>query len=265
MSTELKGLSLRGIKIEGKKTFASIPGLIQLNEMDFEVLTIVNGGNLDIRRVGDKSGLGNAIEGGSATRRGQLVTFSGAFKSMRNSDAAKWSEIRLSTLYTPLIRHQPFGIFTVYARNNNTSANYLLKHRGNAAGKFWMWVNINGATRFTFRNASNTETEWGSANGAFPVNSTAAAYDLISYGTAEAIKMEQFVNTVSVATRSTTNIAGTETMQDDLRMLETANAGDQQDLIMMAVYDWTGYTKTQIQSFMADVNAIREEKYGSIF
>lgn len=265
MSTEFKGIGVRGLIVEGKKTFASIPGLIQLNEMDFEVTTISNSGNLDIVRVGDRSGFGNTIEGDSSPRRSQLVNFSGAFKSMRQSSTGRWSKNITKSNWTNVIRQNPFGIFALYARNSTGSSEYMLKHGGNETNKFWFIVSNTGAVQHIFRNASNSETSWGTSASQFPLDGSAHAVDLVSYGSSEATKMEIFIDTISKATRTTSNISGTETANREMRLLEQATVGAQQDLIMIAVYDWTGFTKSQIDVFRADINAVREEKYGTIF
>jgi hypothetical protein len=97
------------------------------------------------------------------------------------------------------------------------------------------------------------------------VNNTIVAVDLICYGTSNNPVMEMFVNTVSVATRATTNITGTETANLDFRILETDNASSVNDLIMLAVYDWSDYTVPEINQFRIRFNQLREEKYGSIF
>jgi hypothetical protein len=64
---------------------------------------------------------------------------------------------------------------------------------------------------------------------------------------------------------ATSNVTGSETAGVDFRILETDNASAVSQLVMVLVYDWTGYSVSQINNFRQRVNNLREEKYGSIF
>lgn len=262
---QVSGAHIQGMTWEGKDQFSSIPGLIQLNEMDFEVVTVSNAGNEDIVSVGDKSGNSNRILGFSGVRRAQLMTVSGAIKSMRNIGAAKWSTNFTAHKWEPIIRQQPFGIFALYSRNSTGNDSYMIKHGGNEPNKVWFIVNSSGQLIHIYRNSSNTETSWGTPVSTVPLDGSFHALDLISYGTSEVTKLELFIDEVSQNSRTTTNITGTELANKEVRFLEQGNAGAQQDLIMVAVYDWTGFSKTQIQAFQTRINAIRQLKYGGIF
>jgi hypothetical protein len=263
ISFELKGIEMSGVIFDTKDRFTSIPGLIQLNELDFGVTL----SGSDIVRIEDQSGFDNYIWGDSAPRRAQYYNIpSTSFYSMRNSDNAKWSILVNPNLkgWNSIIQQKKFGIFTLFSRSSSGTG-FILKHAGNEASKFWFAVNSSGSVRHIFRNSANSETNWGSANNVVPVNNTIVAVDLICYGTSNNPVMEMFVNTVSVATRATTNISGTETANREFRILETDAAGAVQDLVLLAVYDWSSYTVAEINQFRSRFNQLREEKYGSIF
>jgi len=260
---QMSGVELSGCIFDTKDIFTSIPGLIQLNELDFGVTL----SGSDIVRIEDQSGFDNYIWGDSAPRRAQYYNIpSTSFYSMRNSGNAKWSRLVNPNLkgWNSIIRQNKFGIFTLFSRSS-LGTGFILKHAGNDPGKFWFLVNSNGAVRHIFRNSSNSETNWGSANNVVPVDNTIVAVDLICYGTSNNPVMEMFVNTVSVATTTTTNITGTETANLEFRILETDSDGAVQDLVLLAVYDWSAFTVAEINQFRSRFNQLREDKYGSIF
>jgi hypothetical protein len=260
--TQVKAAHMKGVRIEGKETFASIPGFIMWCETDFGITL----SGSDIVSIDDRSGTGNSIIGASAPRRAQLVSIGGGFNAMQNSGNTKWSNLlnAASKGWNPILRQQPSGIFTLFSRNANGTG-YILKHLGNEANKMWLLVNTSGAVRHIFRNSSNTETAWGSANGIVSLNNTIHAIDLVSYGSGNNPRLELFANTSSVATLATSNVTGSETAGVDFRILETDNASAVSQLVMVLVYDWTGYSVSQINNFRQRVNNLREEKYGSIF
>jgi hypothetical protein len=260
--TQVKAAHMKGVRIEGRETFASIPGLIMWCETDFGVAL----SGSDILNIADRSGFNNAIVGASAPRRAQLVSIGGGFNAMQNSGNGKWSIIYDPPLkgWNSIIKQQPFGIFSLFSRNN-AGTGTIVKHLGNEANKMWLLVDANGSVKHVFRNSANSETEWGSANGVVSLNNTIHAIDLVSYGSGNNPRLELFANTSSVATRATSNLTGSETAGVDLRIIETNNASAISQLVMVLVYDWTGYSVAQINDFRQRINNLREEKYGSIF
>jgi hypothetical protein len=259
--TQVKAAHMKGVRIEGKETFASIPGLIMWCETDFGVSLSGN----DVLSIQDRSGNNNSIIG-LAGRRMQLVSIGGGFNAMQSSGNGKWSIIYdpPSKGWNAIIKQQPFGIFSLFSRNNFGTGT-IVKHLGNEPNKMWLLVLDNGSVRHIFRNSNNIETNWGSANNVVSLDNTIHAIDLVCYGSGNNPRLELFANTSSVATRATSNLTGSETADTDLRIIETNNPSAISQLVMLLVYDWTGYSVAQINNFRQRINNLREEKYGSIF
>jgi hypothetical protein len=262
--TLVKASHIKGTIIEGKETFASIPGLIMWCETDFGVTL----SGSDIVSIGDRSGNGNAIIATLNSRRAQLVSIGGGFSAMQNLSGGRFSNLfnAASKGWNPIMKQQPFGIFTLCGFKASVTS-LILRHLGDEANKMWLGVTANGAVRHIFRNSDNTETDWGSANNAVILDNNAPihAIDLISYGSGNNPRLELFVNTSSVATLATSNVTGSETAGRSFRVLETTQSGQISRLVILLVYDWTGYSVAQINSFRQRINNLREEKYGSIF
>jgi hypothetical protein len=260
--TLIKAAHMKGVIIEGKETFASIPGLIMWCETDFGVTLSGN----DIVSIDDKSGFNNAIVCYVASRMAQLVPIGGGFYAMQRSGSAKWSNLlnAASKGWNPIFRQQPFGIFTLHSRNSQGVV-YIFEHSPTGANRMYFYVDAGGAVRYIFRNSDGIETTVASSNGLVSLNNTMHAIDAVCYGAGNSPRLELFVNTSSVATLATSNVTGLERAEADFRVLRTVNTNTVAQLMMVLVYDWTGYTVSQINSFRQRVNNLREEKYGSIF
>jgi hypothetical protein len=260
--TLIKGAYFKGLRIEGKKSFASIPGLIMWCEADYGVTL----SGSDIVSIADRSGFNNEIVGLYEENRGQLVTISGTFKAMQNS-GIKYSNIvnPAAKGWNAIIKQRPFGIFTLVSRNQNPNSVFILRHNYMEPNEMWFFISSTGSARHIFSNSNNNRINWGSANNVVSSDNTIHAVDLVCYGTGNNPLLQLFVNTSSVATRATSNLTGSETVTSDFYVLENPNVNAISQLVMLLVYDWTGYSVAQINSFRQQVNNLREEKYGSIF
>jgi hypothetical protein len=261
--TLIKAAHMKGVRIEGKETFASIPGLIMWCETDFGVTL---SGNNDVVSVADRSGFNNQIVCYVESRKAQLVPIGGGFYAMQCSGTAKWSNLlnAASKGWNPIFRQQPFGIFTLHSRNSQGVV-YIFEHSPTGTNTMYFYVDAGGAVRYNFRNSDGIDTFVFSASNLVSLDNTMHAIDAVCYGEGNSPRLELFVNTSSVATLATSNVTGLEKAEADFRVLRTVNVNTVAQLMMVLVYDWTGYSVSQINSFRQRVNNLREEKYGSIF
>jgi hypothetical protein len=261
--TLIKSAHLKGVRIGRNNAFdPTLPGLIMWCEADYGVTLSGN----DILSIDDRSGFDNAIVGLSEPNRGQLVTISGVFKAMQNVGVKYSNIVNPATKgWDAIIRQRPFGIFSLVSRNNSGGGGLILDHTTGGPNLMRLLINSVGSVRHIFRNSNNQEINWGSANGVVSLNNTVHAVDLISYGAGNSPQFELFVNTSSVATRTGSNLTGLETVGTDLRVLHGTATSSRGELVMILVYDWTGYSVAQINSFRQQINNLREEKYGPIF
>jgi hypothetical protein len=255
--TLIKGAYFKGVRVEGARSFASIPGLMMWCEADYGVELDSNN---FVVKVADRSGRQNDIVGNRPSFRSTLISLGNGFYAIQSAGSNVYNIVLNADTkgWQPLAKKGPFGIFSIYSTNGGSQ--YFVQHGTNGTqSQFWLRVSGAGAVNEIVAGSS-----WNSANGLVNQNNTFYAIDLISYGYQNNPTRRLYLNTNLVASRATVPYHGTETADPYPRIL-TSGTGVINQLVMLLIYDWAGYTPTQIDSFRQQVNAIREEKYGSIF
>jgi hypothetical protein len=255
--TLIKGAYFKGVMVEGARSFASIPGLMMWCEADYGVELDSNN---FVVKVADRSGRQNDIVGSRPSFRSTLISLGNGFYAIQSTGANVYNVVLNANTkgWEPLAKKGPFGIFSIYSTNGD--GQYFVAHGVNLTqNQFWLRVTPTGAVQEIVAGSA-----WNSVGGLVNLDNSFYAIDLISYGYQNNPTRRLYLNTNMVAQRATVPYDGTETADPNPRILIT-NSSNINQLVMLLIYDWAGYTPAQIDSFRQQVNAIREEKYGSIF
>lgn len=253
MGHSVTGALISGIRMDGQKTFASVPGL----KMDWDsARRLVLSGGVNVVSWTDLiSGIPLTNSGvPNVTKSGDYVVVDG--NALINNS---FPSIGLNNFYNA----SPRGIYLL-GEIGGAGATRAIVQFLNPAGTitaYYRTANSGGASRLGFTNMG-TPTFLGTVN-LVPEVKSCFVYRFGENNTTSNVALYQGNTAVGFNTRNYTSAPNA--LGNCVRMRIIAPSGFPLRIQRLLLYDWNGFNQSQVIAFHNEVKSIMNTMYGSIF